>query len=931
MEAHTAEDAVIGTLAAMPRPVAEGVPAPADGLIGRRREQRRLAELIEGVRQGRGGSLLIEGPPGVGKTALLRDASDDGVRALLAIGVEREVDLPFAALADLLEPVLELAEELPAPQRDAIRGALAAADPGGHDRVQVLHATVALLRLAAEREPLVVAVDDVQWLDPSSRGAVAFVARRADRIGAAVLVVRSLRGEPAEPWPDVPTLTLDELGRGDALLLARRQGVSAPVAEALVDVLGGNPLALTEAPVQLTDDQRRGRTSLPAALPTGERLTRGYQRRIAALPESARRALLLVAAGGGEHPRALAAALATATPSTVLGPAEDAGLIVVTASGIRFSHPTIRAAAYHGAPAGERRAAHRALADGLDGGARAWQLAAAAEAPDEELAAALERLGHEAAARGAPETASAVFERAAALSPSDGAATARMVAAAGAALVAGRPATALGVLDRMAPVADPATRADVQLLRGMAIQQSGRPMAAYALLEDEAERVLAHDPGRAAGLLMQAGIALVAHGPMERLGALAERTLALAPPGADLVPAIFAASALTSLGDHARARTTLRERTAALEAFDPTGPAHEVLAVAALCFLWMEDLDDADRLASRLVRTSLERGAVTSLARARSVLANVRLRQGAFAEAAVLADQAVGLGEDSAGGFLHSMLLTTAAFTAAHVGDDAAVAAHAGRALELGLELGLTSTLACAEQALGVVALSRGDASLALPHLERALEHQRRFGSRDPSFLYTQADLAEAYARTGRPDAARTLIAELVDGAERTGGAWAEAAAARCAALIDGDERLDEHAAAALAAHDRVALPFERARTQLCLGERLRRARRRVDARLQLEAARASFAAFGAAHWVVRAEQELAAAGRPVEGAATGADDLTAREREVCDLVAGGATNREVAAALFLSPRTVEHHLRGAYRKLGVRSRSELARRWAAS
>ncbi len=251
----------------------------------------------------------------------------------------------------------------------------------------------------------------------------------------------------------------------------------------------------------------------------------------------------------------------------------------------------------------------------------------------------------------------------------------------------------------------------------------------------------------------------------------------------------------------------------------------------------------------------------------------------------------------------------------------------------------MTATQATAEQALGMLALGLGDTEAAIAHLEQARAHTARFGSRDPSFLYTAGDLVDAYVRAGREQDAAAVADELARGAALTGGAWATAATARSRALLDGDERIDEHLAVALAAHARIVSPFELARTQLCFGERLRRARRRAHARELLRAAHATFAQLGAAPWEQRAAAELSATGLPaaepgpaaagVPGTtADGGSALTARERSVCELVAGGATNREAATALFVSPRTVEHHLRQAYRKLGVRSRTELALRW---
>jgi DNA-binding CsgD family transcriptional regulator/tetratricopeptide (TPR) repeat protein len=891
-------------------------------LLGRAEDLARLDELAEGAESRRGGAIAIVGAPGVGKTALLHAVAPASVRAIDVTTAESEVTLPWAGLAALLERLLEYDTELKPSAREALRTALELEQTTVADRARVMHAAVELLAAGVAREPLLLRVDDVQWLDSSSRQAIAFIARRAADIGLVLIAVWSERGEPFDEWPGVPVLSISELSRADALALARRAGLAPAVAETLVDAVGGNPLALIEAPAQLSPAQRDGRDPLPAALPVGARLETAFARRLDALPPPTREALLVAAlsADGGTGP--LRVALGSLD---LLGPAEDAGLIAVDARGVSFAHPIVRTAVNRAATPSARRAAHRALAAALSGPQRAWHLAAAAQAPDETLADELEQLGHDAARRGAPANAAAALARAAELTGNGERAATRTVAAAAMAITAGNPARATALLDPvLAEVHDPALRADVQLLRGMAIQQGGSAMAAFALLEAEAERVLEQDPARAAGLLTQAGVTLVAHGSMERLAALAERALELAPPEAELVPAVLHASAVATLGEHARARTLLRRRRDALRALDPTGPGHEILAVAALVHLWMEDYEDAERLLVWLVETCRERGAIVALAFPLAVLASLHIRRGSLREAARLSDEAVDLGEDAVGSFLHSVTLTTAAFVAANLGDAEACIRHAEHARAIAVRLDLTSTLACAEQALGFLALGAGDSATAVLHLERAREHTQRFGSRDPSFLYTHADLIEAYARAGRRAEASALTDELAAGAEATGGVWAAAATARCRLLVDGDDRLDEHIATALAAHARLSQPFELARTQLCAGERLRRARRRADAQRQLATAHATFSALGAERWAARADYELRAAGGRRGERSPHDEVLTARERDVCTLVAGGATNREVAAVLHLSPRTVEHHLRMAYRKLGVRSRTEM-------
>lgn len=901
-------------------------------LLGRDESLARLAALADAVRAGAGGAIRVEGAPGVGKSALLEAAAPADLTVLRAVGVEAEAGLPLAGLEDLLHGL-------------GAGGPLVEGD--GQDPVALLRDVSTRLSEAA---PLICLVDDVQWLDPSSRAAIAYLARRAERLGIGVIAVWSLRGEAPEEWPGVETLPLDELRREDALALARRGGLADPVAEALVAAVGGNALALVEAPAELSVAQRRGRAVLPDPLPAGERLQRAFAARVAELPEATRDALLLAAAGA---PATMATSDA-ATLAAALGPAEDAGLVALGTGGVAFSHPLVRAAVYHGAAPSARRDAHRRIAAAVREPERSWQLALAAPAPDEELAARLEALGEEARRRGAPGTAATVLERAVALSPDPADATRRALGTAVAAGTAGRPALARGVLDAVLPtVTDPLARADVQMLRGMAIHQGGRPREAFALLEAEAAAIEADDPLRASALLTQACIALMGTGPMAGLQETAARARALAPAGADTIPILLEAEVLVSLGEHAPAREMLDRVEPGLAAWDPTAPGHEVLAIDALCRLWMGDHGIAEQALTRLVEANRAAGAVTPLALPLAVLATLHIRRGNLTLAAACAEESNEIAETGlAGGFVATLSLAAVAMVAGHRGDAETCEPAAARMLALGEEMELPSTLACAEQALGQLALGQGDAERAAVHFRAALGHTAAHGTRDPSFLFTHADLVEALVRLDRAAEAGPVLAELEAGAELTGGAWPRAAVHRCRALLGPKEEIDANLAAALAAHAEPAMPFEAARTRLAIGERLRRARRRADARPLLAAASDAFAIAGARDWAARAASELSAAGPPGAAAAStatdrsgaasprpgartetaphpAADSLTSRERDVCELVAAGRTNREVAAALFLSPRTVEHHLRSAYRKLGVRSRTELAVRFA--
>jgi DNA-binding CsgD family transcriptional regulator/tetratricopeptide (TPR) repeat protein len=933
------------------------VPTVSLPLLGREDSLARLRTLLDAVRAGAGGAIRIEGAPGVGKSALLDAAAPpEGLTVLRAVGVEAEAGLPLAGLEDLLHGL-----ETGAGDADLF------ADADGRDPVALLRDVSARL---AEAAPLVCLVDDVQWLDPSSRAAIAYLARRAERLGIGVIAVWSLRGEAPDEWPGVETLALDELRREDALALARRGGLAEPVAEALVAAVGGNALALVEAPAELSTAQRRGRALLPDPLPAGERLQRAFAHRVEELPEATRDALLLAAAGApatmvsGDVKQADGtdqdpAGWPGTTVAASLAPAEDAGLVSLGPGGVAFSHPLVRAAVYHGALPSARRDAHRRIAAAVDEPERSWQLAQAAPAPDEELAGRLEALGEEARRRGAPGTAATVLERSVALSPDPADAARRALQTAVAAGTAGRPALARGVLDTVLPtVTDPLAHADVQMLRGMAIHQGGRPREAFALLEAEADAIEARDPLRASALLTQACIALMGTGPMAGLQETAARARALAPPGADTIPTLLEAEVLVSLGEHRRAREMLDRVEPGLAAWDPTAPGHEVLAIDALCRLWMGDHEVAERALTRLVEANRAAGAVTPLALPLAVLATLHIRRGDLALAAACAEESNEIAETGlGGGFVATLSLAAVAMVAGHRGDAEACEPAAARMLRLGVEMELPSTLACAEQALGQLALGRGDAERAAVHFRAALDHTAAHGTRDPAFLFSHADLVESLVRLDRVAEARPVLAELEAGAELTGGSWPRAAVHRCRALLGPEAEIDANLAAALAAHADPAMPFEAARTRLAVGERLRRARRRADARPLLAEARDAFAAASARSWAARAESELSAAGGsagsgaeaprpgapPIARPATDAearpgspapapvavDSLTSRERDVCELVAAGRTNREVAAALFLSPRTVEHHLRSAYRKLGVRSRTELALRFA--
>lgn len=907
------------------------VDATSTRLLGRARELAQLAAIAGAAREGRGSALLIEGSAGVGKSALLGAVDTVGLRVLRAAGTDAAFAVPLAGIIELLTPLTHLTAGLPTGPGAALRAALEAGiAPPGTDEAVLMHASVQLLALAARQQRLLVCVDDVQWLDATSQEVVRFAARRADRIGAGFLLVRSLRGDRPGAWAELDTLPLGDLPRSAAIALARRAVASGAVAEQLVDALGGNPLALREAPEQLSAAQREGAQPLPEAIPTGRRILRAYESRLEALDDAARWALVVLAASARPQPGPVLAALGEGADAEIFAAAEQLGLVLTAPGEVRFAHPLVQRAVLELAGPARVRAAHAALAQATELPERALHAGAAALAPDEAVAAALEQLGYDALLRGAAASGIGLFARSAALSPQPATGRARTRMAAAVATMAGRPEQAASLLDPLLPqVADAAERADLQLLRGMAMQLTGRPTDAAVMLQREADAIEASDPARASALLTQAGVALAAEGPLARLASVAERAERLAPPDASVIAGVLRAEALACLGDHRQARALLRAQRAELLALDPTGPGHEVLALAGLTWLWMEDFDDADWLLGHLVETARARGAVGALAFPLAVQATLRLRQGDLRGADRLAQEAMDLSDHGVGGFVRALCLTAAGFTAGHLARLEESERYCAEAVAISERLALRSALASAEQGRGFAALSGGDVPAAITFLERARAHTERFGYVDPSFLYTHADLAEAYARAGDLEACRRIADDLAAKAAITGGRWARAATARCRALLAESGELDGLLDEALSAHAEVALPFELARTQLCFGERLRRVRRRSDARRLLQQARETFAAVGAEAWERRAAHELAASGATTRPAADHAPSLpaqlTAREQEVCELVASGASNAEAAAALFLSERTVEHHLRMAYRKLGVRSRTQLA------
>jgi DNA-binding CsgD family transcriptional regulator len=814
--------------------------------------------------------------------------------------------------------------------------------PGSSDRFATYAGVLSLLSAAAESGPQLLVVDDAQWLDEASAEALVFAARRLGEEGIG-MVFAAREGErtrfEATGLPEMPLSGLDV--EAAAALLEERGGhaVSHDVARRLCEATAGNPLALGELAEVLSAAQLDGSEPFVEPLPTGTDVERAFGRRIDGLPGETRRALVLAATDATTSFHALFRALRSqGLEEGALEPAEAEGLITISAHRVHFRHPLVRAVAYRRASGPEQRAAHRALAGALKGddddGRRARHLAAATLQPDEAVASQLEGVGREALGRGAPEAAGRALEAAARVTPDPPARMRRTLEAAAFFGIATNREAAQPLLDAAlaASAGDPLVRADVQQLRARVDIMAGRIHALYEMLLAEVDLVLPHDRTRAASLLSDASALAVMDGASRAALESAERAFAvggaLAGPGEALAHYTLG-TGLVLVGRTAEARPHL-ERTQRFFESQP-GPVlmPATLAIELQCF------DEIERSRDTLVElfARAQEMGDASYAHTLAGLAWAEFRLGDWPSAYAAATRSVALAEDTGQRAELSFSLVRLAEIEAGRGLETDSRAHAGLAVEIAGELGVGSIPQMAEATLGLLDLGVGRLEAAVEQLEPLGRRCLRGGLEDPVTVPWAQDLCEAAIRLRRPAEAEWALSTLERQAAQTGQRIAAAAAARCRAMLS-----DDHDVAAdlferaLALHTQRPAPFDRARTELCFGERLRRARRRTEARQHLRRALEAFEALGARPWSEKASRELAATGeRARRRDAETRDDLTAQELQVALVVAEGATNREAAAQLFISAKTVEAHLSRVYRKLGLRSRTELARRFSAS
>lgn len=908
-------------------------------LLGRADEVAGIHRLLDGAHRGVSAALIVCGDPGIGKTALLDEivATAAGFTVLRARPLQTESDLPFAGLSDLLRPLLPLLDRIPEPQAAVLAGALAIGPPTPGDRFAAATATISLLAVGADERPVLAVVDDAHWLDTPSREALLFAGRRLGNEGVVLLL--AIRDRPWLETAGIERLELRGLVVDAAAELVTGTGraVSAGVCRRLVADTAGNPLALLGVMATLTDAQLGGSAPIAEPIAVGRSIERSFAQRLEPLPDETRRALLVAAANDSGDVTELARALAgLGLPTSALDPAERDGLVTTNEGRFEFHHPLLRSAAYHVADPVERRAAHAALATALHPDLVdriAWHTAAAAAGPDEAAARLLENSAIAAHGRHGYASAANALRVAARMSPADPDRIRRTIGAANAFWLGGQAQQAADLLAGVVDLTnDPLLRADMQQLRAAALMYVSPMMETFALLVDEADRVEPYDPARAAVLLAVATNAAAAAAEIDLVVETGRRAVRLSRTvggPVQMLAAIALGNGLTLAGRIDEARAIFESLIPVLETIDPLGEAGTLLVATPAALTWMGDAVTARRMLERVIGTARAASAAALLPYPLAILSELELRCGRLAPAYAAATESVRLAAETGQAGLSSFALVTLARVEALRGLEDECRGHVAAALEGSRRLGATSIENYAASVLGLLELSLGRPERAAAHLEECARLVIRYGLGLPDVVPWRADLIEAYVRLGRTDHALHELETLEEQARATGSRWATAMAARSRGLLADDDGYEVTMERALELHGERE-PFERARTELCLGRRRRHSRHRAAARVVLHQALSTFETLGAEPWADQARAELRAAGEtPTPSRCGSLMMLTPQELQVALVVAGGATNKEAGAALFISPKTVEFHLGHVYGKLDVRSRTELVRKVA--
>ena len=901
-------------------------------LLGREREREVLDRLLDGARAGRGGVLVMHGEPGVGKTALLEYAVEAGTefRIARAAGVEAEMELPFAAVQQLCSPFLELGQRLPQPQHDALDVAFGLRTGPAPDRFLVGLAVLGLLAEAAEAQAVACAVDDAQWLDSASARILAFVARRlvAEKI-ALVFATREL----GQTLSGLPELQIAPLERRDARALLDSVfpvRLDEGVRDRIVAETRGNPLALLEMPRGLSPTELAGGFGLPATTPLSTGIEDRYTRRLTKLPPDARRLLLVAAADPvGDPALVWRAAERLGIPVSAADAVESEQLITLSPR-VAFRHPLVRSAIYSAAEPKARREVHRALAEAtdpeVDPDRRAWHRAQAAARPDEEVASELERSAARAQARGGLAAAAAFLERAVALSPEPTRRARRALVAAETKLQAGALDDALDLLETAESAADvdDGLRAHAHLLRAQVAFAARRGSDAAPLLLAAARELKVIDPSLARGTYLEALSAATFAGRFIHGGDLVEISEAAlaAPPPERPQPSdlLLQGLAVQATEGYAAGAPLLKEALNAFQREADLSPNDaRWLWFASVIALFMWDDDAWTVLFTRQLELARGTGALPALVFALGTGTTVYAFFGELRTAALLeeehraATEATGIASNPVPRLGLASLRGREADFAEQIRTTVSEAEARGEGIALTTAEFLSGGL--------YNGLGRYDEALA------AVAPAERFYT-EGTAIWALTELIEAAVRCGQPERAGRAFARVLETTCAAGTDWALGIEARLRALLSDGDDADALYAEAIRRLGRTRIRVQLARTHLLYGEWLRRERRRLEAREQLRTAHEFFRDAGMEAFAERARLELEATGeRARRRTVDTLDELTPQETQVARLAAQGETNRAIAARLFISASTVEYHLRKAFRKLGVKSRTQLAER----
>jgi len=907
------------------------VGGPPDGsLIGRSRE-RGLLQALAGSAGGGGAAGVVLGEAGIGKTALLREvARTTAHRVCWVRGDETEATLPFAAAADLLTPFRSVFGSLPCAQRQALEVALALADGPPPGSLAVCTGALGALAAAGDEQPLVVMVDDLQWIDPESRQLMIFVARRLAT--EHVVMLFAARDEPGMRLPagGLPVLRLSGLELDECESLARLRGLAVmrDVLGEIVRATGGNPLAVLETITRGSPPTVAGEPDVTVGT-SAERAWRGV---LSGLPPRVQRALFVVAVSRGPGLPALPAILdAVCLGLEDLEPAERQGLVHVAGDQVGLRHPLLRYVLIDSAPLAFRVVTYQALASLATPDLSAWYQSQATMGPDREIADRLVASAESARRRSGYGTARRLSKRAAELTADDGARADRLVTAAIDAQLAGDARTAADWCEEALGLrADPEITAVATLIRGRALASAGEPGHGYEALTRVASEVQSCRPDLAAELFAEAIVPAVMTGDIHAAASAATACEAAAAPG--VTPSfrtlVMVAKSCLLRGNIAEGRARLDAAAAMLGNVDLVID-QQALAHMALGRVWAEDTEAARWLINSALDAARQRGAPAILSFALAVRSDMDCWAGRWPAAYADACESLHWAEElNQTAMIGNCLMIMARIDAAR-GDRQRCEARVDQSRRAAGPIGI-GWIHLAEQAtLGFAALAGGEPAIAVEHLEAAWDFAQASGLGNPGITRFEPDLIEAHVRCRNLDRARTMLASLDERVRATGLSYPAAAAERCRGLLSDDaEQAAATFAAARQAHSLRSAPFELARTLLCEGAVLRRFRRPAAARSVLHEAHGLFERLGARPWAEQAASELAAAGSisPSKPRAALIGTLTPQELQIARLVADGRNNAEAAAAMFLSRKTVETHLTRVYRKLSLRSRTELTR-----